>query len=98
MAFGFLKKLVAAVTGRKSAEQKSGKGQQGGAQQQKKAVTVSTCLQKGGAAPFLDRAPRGPIPEGALLPGAEGAGRRQRRRLRILHALLEEVPGRRADR
>ena len=35
MAFGFLKKLVAAVTGRKSAEQNSGKGQQGGAQQQK---------------------------------------------------------------
>ena len=35
MAFGFLKKLVAAVTGRKSAEQKGGKGQQGGAQQQK---------------------------------------------------------------
>ena len=35
MAFGFLKKIVAAVTGRKPAAQKGGKGQQGGAQQQK---------------------------------------------------------------
>ena len=35
MAFGFLKKIVAAVTGRKPSGQKGGKGQQGGAQQQK---------------------------------------------------------------
>ena len=35
MAFGFLKKIVAAVTGRKPAAQKGGKGQQSGAQQQK---------------------------------------------------------------
>jgi ATP-dependent RNA helicase RhlB len=35
MAFGFLKKIVAVVTGRKLSGQKGGKGQQSGAQQQK---------------------------------------------------------------